>query len=79
MNNIAYKMITPGQCKAARSALGWTRHVLAEKSGVHFRTITNFENGIREPINATREALQRTLLEAGVEFQDGRVLVPVHS
>ena len=60
--------ITPRQCRAARGLLRWTVRKLAEESGVTFRTIVDFENEKRLPINATLQALQAAFERGGVEF-----------
>ena len=38
-------MITPEASRAARGLLNWSLKVLAEKAGVAFTTISQFENG----------------------------------
>ena len=70
-------MLSGRQCKAARSALDWTRAELAERSGVHERTLIDFERGARQPINATQSALKRALEDVGVIFEEERIIVPV--
>jgi len=60
--------ISPGSCRAARGYLNWSQRDLANASGVSLRAIQNFENGEREPISATRQALQQALEGAGIEF-----------
>ncbi|TNC74152.1 helix-turn-helix domain-containing protein [Rubellimicrobium roseum] len=68
--------ITARQATAARAALGITREELAAAAKVGVRTITDFERGAREPIAATRGALQAVLEARGVEFlPDGGVRV----
>src|SRR5580704_15497012 len=53
--------ITPGQCRAARELLGWSRTALAGHVGVSDTTIWAFESGKpRSPrleLSAVREAL----------------------
>ncbi len=60
----------PEQLRAARAALNWTLERLAEMSGVHRNTISNFEtrryNGEPEKL----EAVKRALEAAGVIFAD---------
>lgn len=60
--------ITPRQCKAARALLDWSQTKLAEAASVHFRTVHDFENGVRKPIPSTLAALRRAMEEAGVLF-----------
>lgn len=66
--------ITARQTAAARTALGLTREDLAVAADVGSRTISDFERGVREPINATRKALREALEARGAEFlPDGGV------
>ena len=69
-------MLSSKECKAARAGLDWTRDELASKSGVGKRTIIDFENGAREPINATKIALKIALEAGGAKFGEGMVCVP---
>jgi ribosome-binding protein aMBF1 (putative translation factor) len=67
-------MITPVQCKMARSALGWGVRRLAAEAKVSVSAVNRFEVGHTEPIPITLEALQRAMERAGVEFRpDGSV------
>lgn len=60
--------MTSAQVRAARGLLDWTVRDLAERSGVHRNTITNFETG-RYAGSADAVAAIRAALEAaGVEF-----------
>jgi transcriptional regulator with XRE-family HTH domain len=61
-------MMTPEQCRAARSLLGLKQSDLAAASGVSIRTIAHFEAGERQPIPANAAALRKALEAAGVEF-----------
>ncbi len=70
-------MLSSKECKAARTGLDWSRDELAKKSGVGKRTIVDFENGAREPINATKLALKTALETGGAKFNDGMVCIPV--
>ncbi len=60
----------PDQMRAARAALNWSLERLAEESGVHRNTLSNFETskfaGAPETIAAARKALR----SAGVVFFD---------
>jgi DNA-binding XRE family transcriptional regulator len=60
--------ITAGQSRAARELLGWTRRILARKSGLSESTIRNLEGGRRSPSPLTVLALRRALEAAHVEF-----------
>ena len=56
------------QVRMARGALNWSLADLAQASGVHRNTISNFETG-RYDMNAENVAKVRSALEAaGVEF-----------
>jgi ribosome-binding protein aMBF1 (putative translation factor) len=63
-------MITPAQLRAARALVGWSREVLAEKSGVGAPTIRDFEVNGSDPKQGTVHKWQRALEAAGVEFLD---------
>jgi predicted transcriptional regulator len=60
--------ITAAQCRAARALLGIKQSDLAEISRVSQRTIAHFEQGERQPVPSTLDALRRALEEAGVQF-----------
>jgi DNA-binding XRE family transcriptional regulator len=60
--------MTPAQCRAARGLLAISQDRLVELSGVSKRTISQFEGEQRQPIPATRFALQHALEAAGVTF-----------
>lgn len=61
-------MITGAQCRAARALVEWTRDKLASNAGVDSRSIEEFERGIGEPDDHTRDKLQATLETAGAVF-----------
>jgi transcriptional regulator with XRE-family HTH domain len=61
-------MITPAQCRMARSALEIGVRDLAKLAGVSAMTVTRFENGHSEGYPATLEKLRAALETAGVEF-----------
>jgi transcriptional regulator with XRE-family HTH domain len=63
-------MITGAQIRAARAALGWSVHTLAEKSGVGVRTLARFEqgDGIPPSRSSTLRNVQRCLEAGGVQF-----------
>lgn len=63
-------MITPVQCKMARTAVGWSTRELAERASVGATTVNRFEVDARAPIKATLMAIQRALENEGVEFLD---------
>jgi len=62
-------ILSPGQCRAARALIGWTRADLSEKANVSQATLADFESG--KPRNLyprTLDDIQRTLEAAGVIF-----------
>ena len=63
-------MITSGQIKMARAALGWSIDVLAEKTSISSRTIKRIEAtiGIPNATAANLKLIKQTLERAGVEF-----------
>ncbi|MDF2371978.1 MAG: helix-turn-helix transcriptional regulator [Rhizobiaceae bacterium] len=61
-------MITPGQCRAARALLDWSRNQLATSSKIALRTVVDFERGARTPRVLTLDAIRRTLESEGVIF-----------
>ena len=63
-------MLTSGQIKMARAALGWSIDVLAEKTSISSRTIKRIEAtiGIPNATAANLKLIKQTLEQAGVEF-----------
>lgn len=49
--------------------MGIPRKEFAAEAGVSERTITDFERGAREPIEATKAAMRGALERRGAEFQ----------
>ncbi|MFT7098170.1 MAG: transcriptional regulator with XRE-family HTH domain [Rickettsiales bacterium] len=64
------KTITPKQCKAARSFLGWSQQALADKVRITQKTLTDFERGITNPQRRTIEDIKTILIEAGIKFEN---------
>ena len=62
--------VTSAQIRAARGLLNWSVRELAERSGVHRNTITNFETGKSGGEPSTLAAIRATLESAGVIFVD---------
>jgi len=60
--------MTSAQVRAARGLVNWTVRDLAERSGVHRNTITNFETGRFAGSADVIAAIQAVLEAAGVEF-----------
>jgi transcriptional regulator with XRE-family HTH domain len=63
-------MITPAQLRAARSLVGWSREVLAKKSGIGAPTIRDFELASSDPKQGTVQKWRIALEAAGVRFID---------
>ena len=62
------RMLSPGQCRAARGFLRWSLQELSERAGVAVPTISRFENEHSAPTRATLAVLQRAFEDAGIEF-----------
>jgi transcriptional regulator with XRE-family HTH domain len=60
--------MTSAQVRAARGLINWTVRDLAEKSGVHRNTITNFETGRYAGSPEAVAAIRAALELAGVVF-----------
>lgn len=61
-------MLAPEQSRAARAWLGWGQDELAKRAKVGLSTIRDFERGARVPISNNRDAVQRALEAAGIQF-----------
>lgn len=71
IGSMADYVLAPYQCRAARAAAGWSRDVLAEKSGVSVRTILSFEKPPERDITKpNRMALRQALETTGIRFTD---------
>lgn len=75
MSEKSREKISIRQIKAARALLGWSQHVLAERSGVSYQTIARLESAKQDDIGGwpqTRDKLAQALAAAGIEFlRDG--------
>ena len=60
------KLLTPGQCRAARGFLNWTQDDLAERSGLCRSTVRDFEKGRHDLHLTSAQQIVRTLEEAGI-------------
>jgi DNA-binding XRE family transcriptional regulator len=58
------------QLRGARAMLGWTAEMLAEKAGIHFRTILKIERGEVDPATQSLGRILAALEQAGVAFGD---------
>jgi transcriptional regulator with XRE-family HTH domain len=63
--------MTPAQCKAARTLLGWSQTELAQNAGVGRGTVTDFELSNRQPSDHALSKLQLALEDAGIVFTKG--------
>ena len=68
--------MTPSLARAARAVLNWSMEDLAGRSGVSAATVRAYENGrskhrVRGMNRATRMALARAFIDAGIEFVGG--------
>jgi DNA-binding XRE family transcriptional regulator len=75
--------IDPDQCRAARAYLGWGRKELANRAGVDEDTVYNFEarrvvrfKTIRTKPE-TRARLRAALVDAGLTFVGGDLILPL--
>jgi transcriptional regulator with XRE-family HTH domain len=68
--------VQPDQMRAARAALNWSLERLAEESGVHRNTLSNFETSKFAGAPETIAAARRALTSAGVVFFDGEGNAP---
>ena len=61
-------MISPEQCRAARSWLGWNQQELAERAKISLSTVRDFELGKRRPITNNLDAMQEALEAGGIRL-----------
>ena len=62
--------ITGLQCRAARAMLDWSREELAERCGLHYITLCNFELGHCALKPASLRLLRLSFVAAGLMFID---------
>ncbi|MEM7057712.1 MAG: helix-turn-helix transcriptional regulator [Pseudomonadota bacterium] len=67
-------MIRRQQITAARGLLSWSKHDLADHSGVSERTIARFESGEGDITVGKLDKLELALTARGIEFVDGGVV-----
>ncbi len=67
--------MTPKQCKAARSVLGWGVRDLARQAKVAPATVGRFESGAGMQTR-TIDALRTTLEAAGIQFIENGIEWP---
>ena len=63
--------MTPAQCRAARTLLGWSQSHLAEAANLSIKAVQDFERKKRATQPMTVGLLRRALEHAGIEFTDG--------
>jgi transcriptional regulator with XRE-family HTH domain len=63
------RVITPAQVRAGRAALRLKQIDLAKAAGVSLQALKNFEQEVTDPRKSTIDALERVLVELGVEFE----------
>jgi predicted transcriptional regulator len=61
-------MITSRQIRAARALLGWSQQQLADKAIISLNAVTRMERGDVDPRMSTLSAVEKALVDAGVEF-----------
>ena len=64
--------MTPAQCRAARSLLGWTQTELAHQAGVGRSTVTDFELDSRRLSAKLVAKIRRGLEKGGIEFSNSK-------
>lgn len=63
-------MIGPEQSRAARGLLGISQQELADRASFGLSTVRNFEKSRSKQTKNNMLAIERALIEAGVEFVD---------
>ena len=61
-------MVTPGEVRAARALLGWTRQRLADRAVVSLNSVARLEQGVVDPRGSTLSAIRRVFEQEGIEF-----------
>ena len=66
------KIVTPGQCRAARALLGWTQIDLAKAARIGESPVVNFERS--KPVVAAESVIKMRLAleDARIEFTRGK-------
>lgn len=63
-----FAMITPGEIRAARAFLDWSRQDLADRAKLSLNSIIRLEGGEVNARTDTVMAVRRTFEAAGIEF-----------
>lgn len=61
-------MITPRQIRAARGLLNWSQQELADSAIISLNALARLERGMVDPRASTLSAVEKALMDAGVEF-----------
>ena len=64
--------MTPAQCRASRSLLGWTEKHLAQNARVGFSSVADFELQRRPVSDTTKKKMQVALEDAGIKFTNAK-------
>jgi len=70
VSNITKPILSPSQCKIARSMLSWSQETLSFKSEVSKPTIANFERGDSVPYKRTLKDIKNCFLLEGINFEE---------
>lgn len=63
--------MTPAQSRAARALLDWSQPTLAKAAGIGLSTVVDFEKERRKLSDDSVFAIEKTFVEAGIEFFNG--------
>jgi len=64
-------MLTPENCRAGRALLGISQEDLARRALVARATLSDFEQGTRQPLPVKLRAIESALVAAGVDLMPG--------
>jgi predicted transcriptional regulator len=62
-------VITPAHVRAARAALRLKQVDLAKAAGVSLQAVKNYEQELVDPRVSTLAAIEKALIDAGIEFE----------
>ena len=71
--------MSPEQVRAARNWLAWSQAELADRAGIGISTVSDYERGLRTPIQNNLGAMQRALESAGISFIHEGIKGPITS
>ena len=75
---ISRPMITPSECRTARTLIHWTAGELARSAGISVDALQAFESGYGPEKPTIALAVQRALELVGVEFTQSGVRAEPH-